>query len=742
MWNTMVDDIKLEYHPSSRITPEVCTFNEFKCHPPTSSTPPNKHPWAPFKSRSEFEIAELALEACLNNDQTDRLIMLCNRCAFQLEKFMFKNHKDICERWDAVSHRTTGWVTDLLHDPRLFPRMVFDVQHFLKFDGKTFIHFIDEPFTAESFWNIQSQLPPGGKPLAFILYVDKTRLSSFGTARGYPVVVCLANLPADIHNGQGVGSSYVVGWLLIVKEDRDHAGKPSLVNFKNTIWHESISKILSSLASKSYTGQWFECPDNILQWFFPIILILSADYKEQCIMSLIQGIKCLWPCPICLCYAPAYNESPLPPMRPLLAYKSEYKSQEVVKAAQAKVTAEEKEEKLKEYGLRDITNAFSAMLHTDVHNALSWDQLHFNGGLYCDYLWAKLQKIVVGLGQAKVAQMDKSRYKAFPCCIFFTDGSVYEDISKDDSPLGYLLHCCIWLFLEVDTYVALEVHTTETISAGRQVVQAFSTYLQQYIDKSTDESNKNWNFSKLHMSVHIFDNIEAKGAMCNYNTKPNERMHGLLKDLYLLCTNFRDVVPQDLGDVDDLVSLDADSSHVRLGSRQAVQTFELIEDAYKEDATFTNFWVKLNTFLINFIQVIQLSIPGGKWVQFKASDKIGHITECHFLKVDYESFFFNAVCFNCVFIQTEANVIFGCLLFLFECVVGDITHSLALIHPFDAPTARPRVQAKFFSVRSIICRALLMPDGSTNYLVIDNVDTDMFLHVKELHLAAGHPICI
>jgi hypothetical protein len=35
--------------------------------------------------------------------------------------------------------------------------------------------------------------------------------------------------------------------------------------------------------------------------------------------------------------------------------------QEVVKAAQAEVTAEEKEDKLKEYGLRDITVMFSLL---------------------------------------------------------------------------------------------------------------------------------------------------------------------------------------------------------------------------------------------------------------------------------------------------------------------------------------------------------------------------------------------
>jgi hypothetical protein len=125
-------------------------------------------------------------------------------------------------------------------------------------------------------------------------------LSSFGTARGYPVIVCLANLPTDIHNGQGVGGSYVVGWLPIVchgysiniltvgtdtttqvKEDRDHASKPSWVSFKNAIWHKLFLKILSPLASKSHMRQWFECLDSIQQWFFPFILILSADYEEQ-----------------------------------------------------------------------------------------------------------------------------------------------------------------------------------------------------------------------------------------------------------------------------------------------------------------------------------------------------------------------------------------------------------------------------------------------------------------------------
>jgi hypothetical protein len=73
-------------------------------------------------------------------------------------------------------------------------------------------------------------------------------------------------------------------------------------------------------------------------------------------MSLIRGIKCLWPCPVCLV---PHNKL----LNTLKCYPPQTATQlqEVVKAAQAEVTAEEKEDKLKEYGLRDITVMFSLL---------------------------------------------------------------------------------------------------------------------------------------------------------------------------------------------------------------------------------------------------------------------------------------------------------------------------------------------------------------------------------------------
>ena len=101
--------------------------------------------------------------------------------------------------------------------------------------------------------------------------------------------------------------------------------------------------------------------------------------------------------------------------------------------------------------------------------------------------------------------------------------------------------------------------------------------------------------------------------------------------------------------------------------------------------------------------------------------------------------------------QTVNKQIIGQLLLVFTCVVGDTTYPLALIHPYDAPTgirrrkdkdlglfrirAKPRKSAEFISIHSIIRGALVAKDFQQegDYLVIDAVDTDMFLRLKRMY---------
>ena len=46
--------------------------------------------------------------------------------------------------------------------------------------------------------------------------MDKTRLSTFGTAKAYPVIARFGNLPDFIRNGRDIGGGRIVGWLPIV----------------------------------------------------------------------------------------------------------------------------------------------------------------------------------------------------------------------------------------------------------------------------------------------------------------------------------------------------------------------------------------------------------------------------------------------------------------------------------------------------------------------------------------------
>lgn len=67
---------------------------------------------------------------------------------------------------------------------------------------------------------------------------------------------------------------------------------------------------------------------------------------------------------------------------------------------------------------------------------------------------------------------------------------------------------------------------------------------QDYISHTKVGDKNPWNFPKMHSHMHLFDDIEAKGVTRNYNTKPNENLHGPLKTLYKLQTNFKNVGQQ------------------------------------------------------------------------------------------------------------------------------------------------------------------------------------------------------
>ncbi|KAG2157550.1 hypothetical protein DEU56DRAFT_722843 [Suillus clintonianus] len=804
---------------------------------------PDTQPWVPFRTRLDFEVAELAHEAALSQPQIDRLINLLHRSKQDSESFTLRNYKDVRNTWSAISHRLTpftkqiiqvpydgvdqeftlyywdlwDWVCDLLRDPYIGPQFTFDNQCLSKFDGNTFVRFIDEPWTADRFWEAQVSVDHA-KPLAFILYADKAKLSSFGREKGYPVIARIANLPASIRNGEVVGGGRVVAWLPIVKDDPSKSGKPKFTDFKAAVWHESFKLILKCLRLKRKHGGWVECWDKLQCLFFPFVPILSADYEEQCVMSLICGVMGKFPCPICL--VPHDELHSLLDTWPLRTCRD---SVRLLRKARRKTTKAKQEKKLKSQSLRDVENSLNLSKLLDVFRALCFDRLHtHHEGLWGKHLWIELQKWINETGRQAATMIDEG-FAAAPrwrnlnhfkrvMGISFADGTKYEDILKlivfvahdvldpEVHEQGYLLLQCIRAHLDVDMFAALEVHTMDTLAAGRAALGEFSRLMDKYMSESGSEL-KNWNFPKHHLAVHLFDDIEAKGVTRNFNTKPNEKAHRPLKKSYQLQTNFKQVADQilradhwslvsawiryRLNDLDDynarkeasaLGGSDLDSHaddtapdervtprlestgsfHIKLGSRQRISSINAIQQAHLKDPAFHQFHIKIN----HFLNTIPIITRNGHVALELGADTV---TEFRYLQANFESMvdfqtskdylrcspmFHNAPRYDSVIIRTQDGIIFGHLIFIFMCLVGDASYPMALIHPCDVPIpngplkdkhlglwrvrAQPRRKSEFVFAESIIRGALLLEDRSQpgDFFVVDSVDTDMFLHTK------------
>jgi len=310
--NPQKDDLRTDYHIKSGLASKFCTSEDHHAHMPSDMQPPtlktSDMPWEPFRSYSEFEFAEVALDAALNKKQIEKLLKIIQRCIKGEDGFGLKSHKDLTSIWIDASvmvspftryeltaingeYETTfdfwcrslwDWVLDLVENPSLARYFEWDAQKLYKYDGKKFFRFIHEPWTAARFWEVQSLLPSQeGKPIAIILYADKTKLSSFGTEMGYPIIARLGNLPAEIRNGRGVGGGCVIGWLPILVDDEEEKGKKDYIDFKRVVWHDSFRKLLETVREHSHLGFWVKCGDGITRHLFPMILILSADYEEQ-----------------------------------------------------------------------------------------------------------------------------------------------------------------------------------------------------------------------------------------------------------------------------------------------------------------------------------------------------------------------------------------------------------------------------------------------------------------------------
>lgn len=103
-----LDDIRTEYHPHANRPPAIVSFENFIRGPSETEFAPYTHsPWLPFASRGDFEFADFAHDAALNQTQINTLLKLIHRYIDRTETLSFTTYSQLETKWAEASPLVT-----------------------------------------------------------------------------------------------------------------------------------------------------------------------------------------------------------------------------------------------------------------------------------------------------------------------------------------------------------------------------------------------------------------------------------------------------------------------------------------------------------------------------------------------------------------------------------------------------------------------------------------------------------
>lgn len=96
--------MRTKYHPSSGRPTTTTPFEEYghTDQARKAAFDPASYPWYPFRTRIDFEIADLVHGLAMSKAQTETFLSLMRRCSSG-EAVKIKNHKDLVKTWDMCT---------------------------------------------------------------------------------------------------------------------------------------------------------------------------------------------------------------------------------------------------------------------------------------------------------------------------------------------------------------------------------------------------------------------------------------------------------------------------------------------------------------------------------------------------------------------------------------------------------------------------------------------------------------
>ncbi|KIJ36129.1 hypothetical protein M422DRAFT_261454 [Sphaerobolus stellatus SS14] len=221
-------------------------------------TPVKGKPWAPFRTREDFEFAEMAVVEGFNSHCTQKILDGVNGRWASNSRLTILDSNDLKESLESarnfvtqfkdgeVTHEFQGksytfhfkyrdpweWLVDLVTDPTLSNSIMwYPVEKFLH-NGSKITRIYDE----NTIINLE----------------DKGKVSS--TTKMHPIVLRAAFLPSEIRNASGNGGGVFIGLMPIVgnpndsiESEDDTPTSVEIAQFKREVYHKVIHVIFRSI---------------------------------------------------------------------------------------------------------------------------------------------------------------------------------------------------------------------------------------------------------------------------------------------------------------------------------------------------------------------------------------------------------------------------------------------------------------------------------------------------------------
>ncbi|TFK72412.1 hypothetical protein BDN72DRAFT_928579 [Pluteus cervinus] len=282
------------------------------------SGPQATNPWAPFRNRTEWEIARwaklrgptsTAFSELLQIFGVKELLNLSFNNTQELNKIIdghlttrrphFERHEIIIqgESYHVYYRNVVECIRALFIDPDFSKDLKFAPERHFKDETCTTPVYHDM-HTGKWWWKTQKAVDSkkrGGTIIPIIISSDKTTLTTFGGKTAYPVYMTIANIPKKLRRKPSRQAQVLIGYLptTSLKHITNKAQRRRMIG---NLFHSCVRKMLAPLEAAGKDGVDMQTADGCWRRCHPILAAYVGDYPEQLLVTCVKKGHC----PMCL----------------------------------------------------------------------------------------------------------------------------------------------------------------------------------------------------------------------------------------------------------------------------------------------------------------------------------------------------------------------------------------------------------------------------------------------------------